>query len=166
MPWARPRPLYSCTSSPTSRSKKPFMRCFTVMRTGPDPRPCRRFNQSRRCFPAGQHPLIVVGPVQGAPLILPWKFSHARLVWTDRRCPRSPPLRPCYPACFPLAFTHISWGGHCGGYDVPPTPHPLQCVPCSRSITPCLGGTGPNQHQADRTPRLHVPCTGGASECP
>ena len=53
-------------------------------------RPCRRFNQSRRCFPVGRHPLIVVGPVHGAPLI-PWDFSHARLVWTGRLCLRRPP---------------------------------------------------------------------------
>ena len=29
MPWAEPRPLYSCTSSPMSRSKNPFNLCFT-----------------------------------------------------------------------------------------------------------------------------------------
>ena len=29
MPWAEPRPLNSWTSSPTSRSKKPLMWCFT-----------------------------------------------------------------------------------------------------------------------------------------
>ena len=29
MPWAEPRPLYSCTSSPMSRPKNPRRWCFT-----------------------------------------------------------------------------------------------------------------------------------------
>ena len=37
-------------------------------------------------------------------------------------------------------------------YDIRPTSDPLQCAPCTRSGTPCVGGALPNQHQADGTP--------------
>ena len=33
-PCADPLPLYSCTSSPISRSKKPFILCFTYSASG------------------------------------------------------------------------------------------------------------------------------------